>query len=85
MSGLLVGERFRPFCSQPRVRRLMGPKPVVGDHQIGFSPDDRNLRLSISNNQVLVIFLYVTMCTVIFSSSATLIERRHRELELASV
>ena len=32
------------FCSQTRVGRLMGLKPVVGDHWIGFSLDDRNLR-----------------------------------------
>ena len=29
--------------SWPQVGRLKGLKPVVGDHQTGFSPDDRNI------------------------------------------
>ena len=41
-TGLLVGEWSRPFCSWPWVGRLMGPKPVASEDQIGFSPDDRN-------------------------------------------
>ena len=32
-----------PFCSQPPVGRLVGLKPVVGDHRIGFSPDNQKL------------------------------------------
>ena len=46
-SGLFMGEWSRPFCSWPWVG---GPKPVVGDHQIGFSPDDRKIQ-----NQTLII------------------------------
>ena len=37
-----------PFCSWPQVGRLMGPKPVVGEDQTGFSPDDRNLRTELN-------------------------------------
>ena len=37
-----IGEWSHPFCSWPQVGRLMGPKPVVGEDQTGFSPDDRN-------------------------------------------
>lgn len=28
---------------RPWVRKLMGPKPVVGDDQIGCSPDDQTI------------------------------------------
>ena len=41
-TGFLVGEWSRPLCSRPQVGKLMGPKPVAGEDQTGFSPDDRN-------------------------------------------
>ena len=41
---LLIGEWSRHFCSWPQVGRWMGQKPVIGEDQSGFSPDDRNLR-----------------------------------------
>ena len=44
MSGLLMGEWSCPLHSQPQVKRLMGLKPLVGDHRIGFSADDWNPR-----------------------------------------
>ena len=62
MSGLLIGEWSCPFCSQPRVGRLMGPKPVVDDHQTGFSPDDwKHLKLNYSN-----LYLYAMLDTKLF-------------------
>ena len=45
-TGLLIGEWSRPLCSRPQVGRLMGPKPVAGEDQTGFSPDDRTPRSS---------------------------------------
>ena len=42
LTGLLVGEWPHPFCSWPRVGRLMGPKPMASEDQTGFSPDDQN-------------------------------------------
>ena len=37
-----MGEWSHPACSHPHVGRLMGPKPVAGEDQIGFSPGDWN-------------------------------------------
>ena len=61
-TGLLVGEWSRPFCSWPWVGRLMGPKPVASEDEIGFSPDDRNwtdlvyIHIYIIYNIILIIF-----------------------------
>ena len=49
-TGLLIGEWSRPFCSWPWVGRLMGPKPMAGEDQIGFSPDDRKTEMNSNIN-----------------------------------
>ena len=53
----------------PQVGRLMGPKPVVGNHWIGFSPDDWNLRTVVITVQVLLLAQQLS---------------RHRELAIVS-
>ena len=76
-TGLLVGEWSRPFCSWPWVGRLMGPKPVAGEDQIGFSPDDRKTELN-SNTNILSNILILNLfsqhaCIVILYMSLSVL------------